>query len=119
MLLDLLDKTMVIQSRSTAKDSIGGIAANGYTNRLSGIPCTVWPARAGTVEQYAKRDELAQYEIATAQDVNASADERAIITSALNTAGQNYTVLGYERFENAAMFSDTVYLVVVGLRNNG
>lgn len=112
MLIDRLDKTMLIQSRGTAKDSVGAITPT-WTNRLSGVACAVWPASAKTVNDYARRDITAQYEMATATDVSASANDRVVVD------GRTHVVVGYERFENATLSTPALYLVITGLRNSG
>lgn len=110
MLTDFLDKTMVIQSRSTAADSAGGLSTT-WADRLTGIACSCWPARSNTVTQYAKRDLLAEYEFAVDSDVDASANDRIVVD------GRTHIVIGYERYEQTALSISGVYIVVTGLRN--
>lgn len=112
MLTDRLDKIMVIQSRGTAKDSVGAVTSV-WSNRLTGVACAVWPASAKTVNDYARRDITAQYEIATAVDVSASANDRVVVD------GRTHIVVGYERFENATLTTSKLYLVITGMRNSG
>jgi len=110
MLTNFLDKTMVIQSRSTAADSAGGLSPT-WTSRLTDIPCSCWPASYQTRTDYAKRDLIAQYEFAVGSDVDCSANDRITVD------GRTHTVIGYGRYEQASMPISPLYIVVTGLRN--
>lgn len=107
---DLLNTSVAIQSRATTQDAIGGITAGDYTTRATAA-CAIWPASSKTVNDFARQDLVAQYEIATAVDVSGSAGDRAVVD------GRTYNVIGYMRFENPIFGGSPLYLTVCGQRN--
>jgi hypothetical protein len=109
MLTDFLDKSLSVQSRSTAQDSVGSVTSV-WVGRLTNVACSVWAASAKTADKYARVNLKADYEIATATDIAATANDRIVVD------GRTHTVSGYERFENAS-FDLPVYVTVTTLVN--
>jgi hypothetical protein len=108
-LLNFLDKSVVLQTPQYGKDASGGPIANFVASPA--VPCCVWPTSAQTKADFARRDLIADYQIATATDIDAAAGD------VLTVAGRTYVCVGYERFEQAMLSVPTLYVTYATLRN--
>lgn len=108
-LSDYLDQTVIVQSRGTAANAIGGISSV-WTSRTTAIPCTFWPASSKSINTYARDDIKSMIEVATADYLQPSADDRALIGSTY------YQVLGDLPYNNSNFSLSPVYVMVCGLR---
>ena len=107
-LTDVLDKTLSLKRAAFAKAADGSPVISFGT----GTPyaCAKWPASSKVVADYAQRNFLAEYEVCTAVDISPLVNDILIID------GLTYTVIGYQRFENAAISDQKVYLTITGNR---
>lgn len=105
-----LDKLALIERNAPSKDAAGSPQA-AWATRLSSVPCSIWPASARVVANFAALDSVAEFEMVTATDVGCTTQDRVTINSKV------YAVIGYQPFGNASFGSETPFVTVLGKRN--
>lgn len=105
----VFDKTMTLQRQNGAQDAMG--APNpGYANVVTGVACALWPASPRTASEFARRDMVVDYQIATPTNIAAKTQDRVLIGTAY------YVVISYQPFDNTE-FGDPIYVCNVQKRN--
>jgi hypothetical protein len=110
---DILDKTLDVQFERPTKSPTGAKvidSTHGRETKLRDVACTFWPAQSKTREDYARRDQVAEFEFCTAIDLQAEPG------NTITCERRTYTVLGNMPYDNSA-FGEPVYITVVGKRN--
>jgi hypothetical protein len=107
-LSSLLDQKLTLQRQSITRDASGGLLRS-FTQLLADVPCTVCPASAKLVTDYARRDMIVDHRIYTTSDLDAVIAGGVRLGDRFTDGVVFYLVKAVKRTENKVISSEIVY----------
>ena len=107
-LSSLLDQKLALQRQSITRDASGGLVRS-FTQLLANLPCTVSPASARVVTDYARRDMIVDHHIFTTTDLDAVIAGGVRLGDRFTDGVVFYLVKAVNRTENKVISSEIVY----------
>lgn len=106
---DPFNEMLILQRQDGAVDDLGAPSPNWSTIKKQ-VPCSIWPASPRVASEFARRDMLVDFQVATTDDISAKPQDRIIIS------GNTYVVLSYQPFEEGSG-EEAVYVTNCQKRN--
>lgn len=104
MLSSFLDQTATHERATSADDGSLGTDRT-WSTQNAAVPVAVWPAGSAEARSFYRRDLIGSHVVAAASDLGAKAKDRLLINSVY------YLVNGFEKYSNAGVSAEVVYLM--------
>lgn len=104
----LLDQSLNLERQSVSADASGG-SIRSFSAILNNLPCTVAPASASVVADYARRDMIVDYHVYTTTDLDTLVPGGVKLGDRLSNGSVYYLVKDVKKSANKQITSEPLY----------
>lgn len=104
----LLDQLLAYERPTISADASGG-TVRGFAQLAAGIPCSVAPATAKVVADYARLDMVVNYHVYTTADLESLVSGGPKLNDRLTAGSAHYLVRAVKKSANAQITSEVLY----------
>jgi len=104
----LLDQLLAYERPTISADASGG-TTRAFAQLLPAVPCSVAPATAKVVADYARLDMLVNHHVYTTADLDALLPGGPKLNDRLSAAGVHFLVRAVKKSANAQITSEVLY----------
>ena len=104
----LLDQNLAFERPAVTADASGGPLRT-FATVLAGIPCSVAPATAKVVADYARLDMVVNYHVYTTADLDSLVPGGPKLNDRLASGAVHYLVRAVKKSANAQITSEVLY----------
>ncbi len=104
----LLDQSLTLERPTVTADASGGTVRT-YGQLLAGVPCSVAPATAKVVADYARLDMVVNYHVYTTADLDSLVSGGVKLNDRFTSGSVHYLVRAVKKSANAQITSEVLY----------
>jgi hypothetical protein len=104
----LLDQSLILERPALTTDASGGTLRT-YSQLLANVPCSIAPATAKVVADYARLDMVVNYHVYTTADLEGLIAGGVKLNDRLTAGSAHYLVRAVKKSANALITSEVLY----------